>query len=96
LIVVLTENDFRHYRGKQQDFLAIVNLKGGDWQTARLATGDFKTVDGQQSLKSWENVDDLGFRAYHDPGGKVRLGSDRWNGPQPSFRNLRWEEVHRE
>jgi len=91
LIVVVTENDFRPYRGKQQDLLAVVDLKGGDWQTIRLVTSDFKTVDGRQLLKSWDNVDDLGFRAYYDQGGKVRLGSDRWSGPQPSFRDLRWE-----
>jgi len=60
-------------------------------QTIRLVTSDFKTVDGRQLLKSWDNVDDLGFRAYYDQGGKVRLGSDRWSGPQPSFRDLRWE-----
>jgi dienelactone hydrolase len=95
LIVVLTENYFRPYRGKQQDFLALVELKGGDWQTVTLMPADFKTLEGH-SLKSWEHVDELGFRAFYDEGGKIRVESDRWIGVLPSLRNLRWEEVHRE
>ena len=90
LVVVLTENDFRPYRGRQQDFIAVEDLKGGDWQTVILRHGDFKTLDGRR-LESWEHVDDLGFRAYYDEGGKIRVGSDRWSGVQPTLRNLRWE-----
>ena len=95
LAVVLTENCFRPYRGKQQDFLAVVELKGGDWQTVMLTPARFKTLD-DRPLKSWEQVDALGLRAYCGEGGKIRAGSDRWIGVQPSLRNLRWEEVHRE
>jgi hypothetical protein len=66
-----------------------VELKGDDWQTVTLAPLDFKTLEGH-SLKSWEHLDQLGFRAYYDEGGKVRVGGDRWSGVQPTFRNLRW------
>jgi hypothetical protein len=90
LVVVLTENYFRPYRGKQQDFVAVVDLKGGDWQTVILRHGDFKTLDGRR-LESWEHVDDLGFRAYYDEDGKIRVGSDQWSGVQPMLKNLRWE-----
>ena len=92
LVVVLTENCFRPYRGKQQDFLAVAALKGGDWQPVSLTPTDFKTLEGQP-LKGWEQGDELGWRAYYDAGGKIRAGSDRWSGVQPSLGNLRWEEV---
>jgi len=90
LVVVLTENFFRPYRGKQQDFAAVVKLAGGDrWQTVSLSADDFHALSGERALSSWVNVDLLGFRAYYDAGGK-RLGSKTWAGSQPTFRNLRW------
>ena len=89
LVVVLTENDFRPYRGRQQDFVAVVDLKGDDWQSVTLTPLDFKTLEGHL-LKSWEYLDQLGFRAYYDEGGKIRVGSDRWSGVQSTLRNLRW------
>ena len=36
LVIVLTENFFRSYRGKQQEFVAVVKLNGGkDTQPSR-------------------------------------------------------------
>ena len=89
LVIVLTENFFRPYRGKQQEFAAVVKLGGGrDEQTVSLAPGDFKTGDGE-SLSSWKNVDVLSLRAYFDTGNRL-LGSKSWVGSQPVFRRLRW------
>lgn len=92
LVVVLTENFFRSYRGKRRDFVAIIKLIGGDgWQPVRLKPSDFKAADGNGLLKSWEHLDLLGLRAYHDDRRtNVRFGSVQWSGKKPSFRNLRW------
>lgn len=90
LVVVLTENFFRPYRGKQKDFVAVVKLNGGkDAQSVFLEPGDFKT-DEEVALPSWKNVDVLSLRAYHDKGGKL-LGSKSWVGSQPVFRTLWWQ-----
>jgi len=92
LVVVLTENFFRGYRGKKQDFAAVVKLAGGDqWQTISLSPDDFKAVDSETVLSSWAEADLLGFRAYCEEGGRL-LGSKSWAGSQPTLRNLRWEE----
>jgi len=90
LILILTENLFRPYRGKSQEFVAVVKLNGGaDMQTVSLEPGDFKTIDGEV-LSSWKNVDLLSLRAYYDKGGKL-LGSKNWAGGQPKFRKLFWQ-----
>jgi len=90
LVVVLTENFFRPYRGKRRDFAAVVKLPGGDrWQTISLSPEDFKALGGEGVLPSWSNADLLGLRAYCDDGGR-RLGTKAWAGPQPTLRSLRW------
>jgi dienelactone hydrolase len=87
LVIVLTENFFRSYRGKCQEFVAVVKLDGGkDVQTVTLETKDLKTTGGDV-LSSWKNVDLLSFRAYYDKGEKL-LGSKSWAGPQPVFKKL--------
>jgi len=93
LIVVLIENFFRSYRGKKQDFVAVVGLTGGaDVQSVKLTPADFKGMDNGEPLKSWQQVDLLGLRAYHKKrSGSGRIGSDQWAGSQPEFRNLRWK-----
>ncbi len=88
LVIVLTENFFRSYRGKSQEFVAVVKLNGGKPETVSLMPGDFSTTTGEQ-LSSWKNVDLLSFRAYFEKDGKL-LGSKSWKGPQPSFHQLRW------
>jgi hypothetical protein len=94
LVVVLTENFFRSYRGQQQDFVAVAKLTGGDkWQVVTLSPDDFRAKGGEGVLRSWANVDLLGLRAYYDEGGKL-LGSKTWAGPQPKLRYLRWTEKH--
>jgi hypothetical protein len=90
LVIVLTENFFRSYRGKQKEFVAVVKLTGGKaMQTVSLEPKDFKTSDGE-ALASWQSVDVLSLRAYYDKGGKL-LGSKSWVGTQPAFRKLWWQ-----
>lgn len=91
LVIVLTENFFRSYRGKMREFVAVARLRGGEEpQTLLLEPKDFRAEDGTQ-LSSWEHLDLLSFRAYHDKG-KKPLGSMRWLGPQPMWRKLWWQE----
>jgi len=90
LVVVLTENFFRSYRGKMKECVAVVKLAGGkDTQTLSLEPKDFKASDGE-ALSSWKNVDVLSLRAYYDKGGKL-LGSKSWGGSLPVFRKLWWQ-----
>jgi len=90
LVIVLTTNVFRSYRGKQQEFVALVNLTGGkDIQSIRLDPQDFQTGDGQR-LSSWSQVDLLSLRAYFERNGQI-LGSKTWAGPQPVFKKLEWQ-----
>jgi hypothetical protein len=96
LVIMLTENFFRGYRGRQQEYLALVPLKGGDdWQSVKISPSDFLTPDKQQPLTSWEQVDLLGLRAFYQQRGSDKIfGSNRWKGPQPRFQNMRWEAVN--
>ncbi|QDU19012.1 hypothetical protein [Urbifossiella limnaea] len=89
LVVVLTENVFRSYRGKQKEFAALLKLVGRDTQAVPLGPKDFRANDGE-ALSSWQNVDLLSFRAYHERGDKL-LGSKGWAGPQPVFTKLWWQ-----
>jgi dienelactone hydrolase len=92
LIVVVTENFFRSYRGKNGDFVAVVSLKGsGDWESVTLIAADFKSVKDSSPLKSWKHADLLGFRAYYsERRGTAKFGSMKWAGSRPVFRKLRW------
>lgn len=95
LVIVLTENFFRNYRGRQQEFVAVVKLRGGtESQTAALEPGDFRNSDGQV-LTAWGHVDLLSLRAYHEKGGAV-IGSKSWAGSQPVFRRIWWQSPERE
>jgi hypothetical protein len=87
---VLTENFFRSYRGKSQEFVAVVKLDGGkDAQTVSLGLKDFKTSEGAV-LSSWKTVDVLSLRAYYEKSGKL-LGSKSWAGSLPVFRKMCWQ-----
>ena len=92
LVVIITENFFRGYRGSRKgESVAVVELPGGSgWHEVSLAAGEFIHQESSKRLESWDVADLLGFRAYYgDRGGEV-LGSVRWAGDRPEFRNLRW------
>ena len=89
LIIVLTENFFRSYRGKQQEFIAVVPLDGGPQsQNILLSPDKFQTSDGTP-LNSWKQLDILSFRAYYEQG-DLLLGSKSWVGKQPVFKKIEW------
>jgi len=94
LIVILTENLFRPYRGQTREFVAVAQLHGGgQWQSVSLAPEAFQTLDGQR-LSGWRNIDLLTLRAYYESGGTL-LGTTSWAGTQPEFRRLWWQESDR-
>jgi len=90
LIVILSENLFRPYRGRSQEFVAVVKLNGGaGTQSVSLEPADFKTIDGE-AMSSWKDVDLLSMRAYYENSGTL-LGSKNWAGSQPKLRKLWWQ-----
>jgi len=93
LVVIIQENFFRGYRGRQRELVTVVELSGGDqWQKVSLPAARFQVPDGEGMLSNWGHADLLGFRPYYgDRQGKV-IGSTRWVGRQPQLRNLRWSE----
>ncbi len=91
LIVVLTENFFRGYRGAQREYTATVKLTGGpDATAAMLSPSDFRTPEGVP-LETWSNVDVLSLRPYFERGTYL-VGGKSWTGPQPEFRRLWWAD----
>lgn len=89
LVVVVTENCFRSYRGAMQEYIAIVHLNGGSKvESLSLTLKDFQNLRGE-SLSSWENIDLLSFRAYYEQDGKL-FGKRTWAGNQPVFLKLQW------
>ncbi len=93
LVVIIKENFFRGYRGRQRELVTVVELPGGDqWQKVSLPAAQFRVPDKDEKLADWGHADLLGLRAYYgDRQGKV-IGSTRWAGPQPQLRNLRWSQ----
>ncbi len=92
LVIVLTENFFRQYRGKQREFIAVVKLSGGkESQIVALAPHDFQAIDGEP-LIAWKHLDLLSLRAYYEKGNRL-LGSKSWSGPQPAFKKLWWQPL---
>jgi len=93
LVVIVRENEWRGYRGRRKVYVAEVKLKASaDWQEIRLAAADFKNAKDGAPLTSWDEIDQLGLRAYADvvkEGKTARLGG-RWAGPMPRFRIVRW------
>jgi len=93
LVVLVRENEWRRYRGRRKEYVAEAALKGSDqWQEIRLAATDFKHAKDGTPPAAWDEIDQLGLRAYADvaEGGQtVRVGG-RWAGPMPEFRLLRW------
>ncbi|MEZ6087911.1 MAG: acetylxylan esterase [Pirellulaceae bacterium] len=90
LVIVISENVFRPYRGKEKAFVSVVKLQGGgETETIALQPTDFQTTDGER-LSSWEHVDLLSLRAYREDNGTL-FGSKNWTGHPPQFKKLRWK-----
>lgn len=90
LVIVLTENFFRSYRGKSEEYFAVIRLQGGsDQQAFSLQPDDFQTPSGER-LASWQNIDILSLRAYYQKGEKL-FGGKQWQGALPQFSKLYWK-----
>ena len=91
--IVLHENTWRRYRGKKRTYVAEVNLKGGKAETVTLDFGDFKNVTDGVLLKSWDELDELGFVAKTTIRGAkpIEVAADPWQGPKPVFKRLEWQ-----
>ena len=60
--------------------------------------GTFAAIADEKRLSSWQDADLLGFAAYHRSGrgpAQKTIGTPRWNGAQPEFRQLRWKPQRR-
>ena len=90
--VVLHENTWRQYRGKKRTYVAEMKLKGGKAETVSLALTDFKNVTDGESLKNWEQLDELGLVAKTTLRGPkpIEVAADPWQGPRPMFKRLQW------
>ena len=61
---VVTENEWRSYRGKRRILVCEKEIPGGSAeQTVLLDVGEFKEVSDGSPLKSWSQLDQLGIGA---------------------------------
>ncbi len=82
----------RSYRGPQKVYYAAVDLTGeSKLQELKLSSEQFQTMDGTK-LQSWEQIDVVSLRAYHEVGDKL-IGSKQWQGEKPSFKKIYWESL---
>ncbi len=90
--IVLHENTWRNYRGKKRTYVAEVKLKGGKVETVALSLSDFRNVTDGVPLKSWDELDELGFVAKATIRGMkpIEVAADPWQGPKPLFKRLEW------
>ena len=90
--VVLHENTWRRYRGKNRTYVAELKLTGGKAETVMMNVGDFKNVTDGVPLKNWEQLDELGLVAKATVRGAkpIEVAADPWQGPQPVFKRLEW------
>ncbi len=80
------------------DAAAEVALAGGAaWQRVELSPEDFKNAAGD-ARQDWAGIRELRLYdndvltgAKKEPGRRVKVGGS-WQGPDPEFRNLRWQE----
>ena len=90
--VVLHENTWRRYRGKNRTYVAEMKLTGGKAETVTMDLGDFKNVTDGVPLENWDQLDELGLVAKATVRGAepVEVAADPWRGPQPVFKRLEW------
>ena len=81
-----------------EDEGAEVALSGGpEWQSIVLSPADFTDATGD-ARSDWDGIKTLGLcpvetlREKVDGEGKTRKVGAAWKGPEPEFKNLRWEK----
>ena len=57
-----------------------------------LSLSDFRNVTDGVPLKSWDELDELGFVAKATIRGTkpIEVAADPWQGPKPVFKRLEW------
>jgi hypothetical protein len=96
IFVLATENEYRHPKPARV-FAAEVQLHGGAaWESLHLRLEQFQPLEGEGSLKSWDDVNLLTIESQHQARGSSRdAGTDRWmgepwTGPPPLIARLAW------
>lgn len=91
MTIVAVENEWRSYRGPRRTYAAEVTLAGANApQTRTFAPGDFKDVADGTSLKSWSQLDRLGFSAQPEKSTQDATAR-RWSGTPPEFLRVEWK-----
>ena len=97
LVIVLKENAWRSYRGKEATYVCETKLRGGsEPETLLLRLEDFRDVVNDAPLKSWAELDQLALCARYQsrsrsPGFKPKTyAAEPWQGPPPEFLRLAW------
>lgn len=97
---LVTENEFRFYRGKRRVYVCEKEVPGAHGlQTVLLDVADFKDVTEGLALKNWSQLDQLGMAARLQgavPHGLLKPSPDQaksapWSGPAPEFIRLEWK-----
>lgn len=91
LTVVLSQNEWRSYRGKKATYVCRREVSGSTApQTISLSLADFKTSDGLV-LESWEQLDQLALCArFEESQTEKRPEPVLWKGEIPTFHRLEW------
>lgn len=91
MTLIAVENEWRSYRGPRRTYAAEVTMAGANGpQTRTFAPGNFKNVADGTPLKSWSQLDRLGFSAQPEkstPDATPR----RWSGTPPEFLRVEWQ-----
>jgi len=87
---VVIENEWHNYRGPKKTFVCEKEILGAlADQTVLLAVADFKSTADGAPLKSWSQLDVLGFCAHYEEKGQPAK-PPRWCGPTPEFKRVEW------
>jgi hypothetical protein len=96
IFVLATENEWRRPK-RPRIFAAKAQLRGGPaWERLRVGLDQFHPLEGEGSLKSWEDVNLLTIESQHQTraasreGGTAQWMGDPWDGPPPAIARVAW------
>lgn len=91
MTIVAVENEWRSYRGPRRTYVLDVDLLGAaEAQTLTFAPGDFRSTSDSSPLKSWSQLDLLGFSAQPEKSAPP-APPRRWSGTSPEFLRVEWK-----
>jgi dienelactone hydrolase len=96
IFVLATENEYRRPK-RARVFAAKAQLRGGAaWERLHVGLDQFHPLEGEGSLKSWEDVNLLTIESQHQgraasrgAGAGERM-EDPWEGPPPAIARVAW------